>query len=183
MSAALQHVHPTHVGRRSFTSVNTEAKEPLVPRRRRLRQGGDGPGFFTDHPSVETSRPSTHQVIRPSGVQDPVVFAKACDTFLEKLVKALRPMEGCNDVFEVNVTRLEEHVWELTINLKPGDGIYTLSVDAGNFSLLLSSPISGCYSYVLCAKTGEWAGEDDGHSLIGLLVRDLIRQCNGYPAF
>ena len=47
----------------------------------------------------------------------------------------------------------------------------------------LTSPVSGGYTYVLGADSNKFVGEEDGHSLEGMLVRDLIRQCNGVPNF
>jgi frataxin-like iron-binding protein CyaY len=98
-------------------------------------------------------------------------------------------MEDYNDFFQVCVRSRDEveHeqnlLWELIINLKPGDGTYRLAVDIESCNLVMSSPVSGTYTYVLCQSSGDWVGQDDGHSLIGLLVRDLGRQCNGYPNF
>jgi len=135
----------------------------------------------TSEDSGTADRPS-QRLLRPTPVQDVVAFTEASDAFLQTLIKALQPMELYNEVFEVTVSNPKEQ-WELNIHLKPGDGIYKLSIDLESNSLLFSSPISGSYTYVLCASTGEFVGEDDGHSLIGLLVRDLSRQCNGYPHF
>lgn len=47
----------------------------------------------------------------------------------------------------------------------------------------LRSPLSGSFSYVYDASSGEWVGSEDGHSLIGMLTRDWIRQCRGVPDF
>ena len=71
----------------------------------------------------------------------------------------------------------------LTIQLKPGEGRYILQVDEQNCTLTMISPMSGNYTYVLCAYTGQFIGMDDGHSCEGMLVRDLIRHCNGLPKF
>jgi frataxin-like iron-binding protein CyaY len=137
---------------------------------------------------VQSSK-SSH-ILRPVAVMNAVDFEKASYALLDSLVRALRPMEDYNDFFQVCVTRNREKVeheqqflWELTINLKPGDGTYRLVVDREACNLVMSSPVSGSYTYVLCQGSGNWVGEDDGHSLIGLLVRDLGRQCNGYPNF
>ncbi len=137
---------------------------------------------------VESSK-SSH-ILRPVAVINAVDFENASFVLLDSLVRALRPMEDYNDFFQVCVARNREKVdreqqflWELTINLKPGDGTYRLVVDREACNLVMSSPVSGSYTYVLCQGSGNWVGEDDGHSLIGLLVRDLGRQCNGYPNF
>ena len=43
------------------------------------------------------------------------------------------------------------------------------------------SPMSGGYSYLCNAMTGEWECQQDGHRLVGMFVRDLVCQVNGLP--
>lgn len=164
------------------------ADEKRPPRRRR--------GDWNTTPTVESSSfqndvesPKSLHILRPAPVQNEVEFERGSYALLDTLVRALRPMEDYNDFFQVCVRsrdagELEQNLpWELTINLKPGDGTYRLAVDIESCNLVMSSPVSGTYTYVLCQSSGDWVGQDDGHSLIGLLVRDLGRQCNGYPNF
>jgi hypothetical protein len=176
-------------------SNNNNEKKP--PRMRRINWAASNnldPNSLRDDTSTssyyydsEARNASSHHVLRPIPVQDFDEFEKASNAFLDTLLEALQPMEVYNDFFELSVSKNTgdqgQLLWELTINLKPGDGTYRLSVDRIACNLLMSSPISGAYTYVLCQNSGEWVGEDDGHSLVGLLVRDLCRQCNGYPNF
>ncbi len=60
-------------------------------------------------------------------------------------------------------------------NVREGGG-------AGGF-VTLQSPLSGTYTYIYNVTKQEWVGEEDGHSLLGMLTRDWIRQCNGVPDF
>ena len=60
-------------------------------------------------------------------------------------------------------------------NVREGGG-------AGGF-ITLQSPLSGTYTYIYNVATHDWVGEEDGHSLLGMLTRDWIRQCNGVPDF
>lgn len=164
------------------------ADEKRPPRRRRVDWNNtptvDSSAFQND---VES--PKSLHLLRPTPVQNEVEFERGSYALLDALLRALRPMEDYNDFFQVCVRHRDEveHeenlLWELSINLKPSDGTYRLVVDRESCNLVMSSPVSGTYTYVLCQSSGDWVGQDDGHSLIGLLVRDLGRQCNGYPNF
>lgn len=70
-----------------------------------------------------------------------------------------------------------------------GGGTYWITVlpdNAENISggtIILQSPLSGSFTYVYNASSGEWVGSEDGHSLLGMFTRDWIRQCRGVPDF
>lgn len=118
----------------------------------------------------------------PTAVRDPSLFREAADKLLLKLEAALRPMEKHNDVFIITLTpRDENNNASLSLQLKPEDGSYRVEVNDDARQVSLTSAVSGSFNYVLSASTGEWVEEKDGHSLEGMLVRDLIRQCNGLP--
>lgn len=100
----------------------------------------------------------------------------AAQDFLDKIEEALEPMKKHNDIFIV--TRDSNR---LTLMLGIGEGEYSLEIYEDGSSILMQTPISGKFSYVLSSKTQEWVNEEDGHMLVGMFVRDLIRQCNGVP--
>lgn len=139
----------------------------------------------SDHIGSESDR----SPIKPVALCNLEVFLAEANFFLDRVEMAVEPMKLCNNVFEVvrsykNENKdIDESVDELRINLQPHLGIYSLLVDEEGMCLLMTSPISGLHSYVLSVVSGEWIGTEDGHSLEGLLVRDLIRQCNGVPSF
>ena len=64
-----------------------------------------------------------------------------------------------------------------------GGGTYSLTVNPDNSNITLQSMLSGSYSYVYNVSGAEWVGSEDGHSLLGMLMRDWIRQCQGVPDF
>mmetsp|Transcript_24352 Transcript_24352/g.51012 ORF Transcript_24352/g.51012 Transcript_24352/m.51012 type:complete len:282 (-) Transcript_24352:199-1044(-) len=69
-----------------------------------------------------------------------------------------------------------------------GGGTYLLTIHPDNDAdrggtVALRSPLSGSFTYVYNPSSKEWVGEDDGHSLLGMLTRDWIRQCRGVPDF
>lgn len=109
-------------------------------------------------------------------------FTKQAKIFLTKAQNALEPMKAYNEIF--NITRTSNEQGEvLTIGLAPSEGQYVLQVDEDILTLSLLSPMSGNYTYVLCENTNEFVGMEDGHNLEGMIVRDLIRHCNGLPNF
>ena len=69
----------------------------------------------------------------------------------------------------------------LTI-LPNNDGKGSSSTNGGGY-ITLQSPLSGQYSYVYNVSNKEWVGGEDGHSLLGMLTRDWIRQAKGVPNF
>jgi len=119
--------------------------------------------------------------IRHEAVKDLKRFEEATSALLEKLYVAIKPMDRFNDPF-ILTRGVEEDLGEfLMLDLGPRLGQYTVQVDVEDRVVLFQSPISGQVAYILSKKTGEWVGQEDGHSFEGLLVRDLTRQCNGYP--
>jgi hypothetical protein len=169
-----------------------------APRRRRGARGGKA-GLVNvnnqggnDESALKSS--IRHNILAPEPVLNDDDYKQACSVFLDRLLKALEPMKAHNheDDFHIHVIDKSPHAstnaaisdhWELSITMRPGDGKYTISTDPDHLSILMSTPFSGSHNYVLCRDTREWRGDEDGHSLEGLLVRDLIRQCNGYPNF
>mmetsp|Transcript_53341 Transcript_53341/g.64278 ORF Transcript_53341/g.64278 Transcript_53341/m.64278 type:complete len:209 (-) Transcript_53341:174-800(-) len=157
---------------------------------RRRRRGGNGNAAVTSSSSI-TSPPRQNDApteapelsLAPKRVNDPIEFGASAEILFDRLEEALEPMKLCNEVFDVvRESREDGAGGTLRIILRPVDGNYTFDFDETCLTMNLQSPISGMREYVLCAETGEWLGAEDGHSLEGLLVRDLIRQCNGYPA-
>jgi len=147
-------------------SANLNFASAVTSRPRRRKRGGSS--------SVDSS--ATKDSSRPVVVKDLSTFIPASEDFLEKIEQALKPMEKANEVFIVT-----RKPGLLRIELAPGLGNYTLEVTESESCLYMQSPLSGKFGYVLCGKTGKWISSIDGHALEGMLVRDLIRQCNGLP--
>lgn len=93
----------------------------------------------------------------------------------------------------------QNHAGQLSIQIESsgdlyyGGGTYWLTVLPNNDGkgsstngggyVTLQSPLSGQYSYVYNVSNKEWVGGEDGHSLLGMLTRDWIRQAKGVPDF
>ena len=136
---------------------------------------------ITDSQTSEGSTPDgdvTMTVNRPVRVMDTLDFAIAAQDLLEKIEKALEPMKKHNDTFIVH-----RDYNKLTLKIGFGEDEYTLEINEDSSTVTMQSPLSGRFSYVLCSSTKNWVDEEDGHILEGMLVRDLIKQCNGVPQF
>ncbi len=149
--------------------------------RRRIRRRRDG-GEIVDSDQGEEGRTNdpTRNEIRIA--TDKTQFLQASSAFLTKATAALEPMKAHNDVFNVQRSTNEQGE-TLTLSLKPSEGQYVLQADNQLCTLSLRSPMSGKYTYVLCKNTNKFVGMEDNHSIEGMIVRDLIRHCNGLPQF
>ena len=148
---------------------------------RRRRRSKNTP---TPSPSQDSASDEERASInKPSStVNDQDVFSKYATDFLNRAEIALEPMKPQNEVFNV-IRSSNEEGENLIISLKPGEGRYVFQVSDEMCTLTLTSPMSGSYTYVLCAFTGKFIGMEDGHACEGMLVRDLIRHCYGVPNF
>ena len=70
----------------------------------------------------------------------------------------------------------------LKIELGPIHGQYTFVADLEFNTILFQSPISGQLIYFYDFQhTNEWINVHDQHNLLGMFVRDIIRQIQGVP--
>eukprot|EP00934_Nitzschia_sp_Nitz4_P006204 Nitzschia sp. Nitz4//scaffold102_size76354//12801//13427//NITZ4_005626-RA/size76354-processed-gene-0.110-mRNA-1//-1//CDS//3329532231//6194//frame0 len=150
----------------------------LPVRRRRKKTSNHGSDNNTDDTTdQESGGPNSLQHV---AVTDDVGFVQGASALLDKLEAALAPMKPLNEFFVVE--RFFGDAGEvLTIDLGPKEGKYRIDMSLDEHMFEFSSPVSGKFLYILSAETGEWVGADDGHLFEGLLVRDLIRQCQGLP--
>lgn len=99
--------------------------------------------------------------------------------------------------------KYQQHAGQLSIQVESsgdlywGGGTYWITIHTGGGDALsgngskggsggfitLQSPLSGTFTYIYNASTGEWVANEDGHSLLGMFTRDWIRQCQGVPDF
>ena len=192
---------------RSFRSAPVVAaptalrRRPRHPRTKHSSRGEDDEGGDA---AAHTS--SAGLSLAPVPVTDPTIFERAATQLLDKIESALRPLEPLNQPnFALvrssrgNTDGLEGPVSvparndddddddddgtneRLHLDLGPVHGFYELRVNASEQHVRLFSPISGQHLYVLSEGTGTFCSHDDGHSLEGMLVRDLIRQIYGVP--
>lgn len=180
---SLGHVQAGGFAFRSLASDGAPRRR--APRRRRATGGSRAPSLHPEEPAGDDDDDGRGTINMPTApVRDRAIFAAAAKNLLDNVELAVKPMEKYNDVF---IVKRQEKIDggangpQLTITLAPGDGEYSVQVDEDSCTIVLSSPMSGTYTYVL--SRGEWLGMDDGHIFEGMLTRDLIRQCNGLPSF
>jgi frataxin-like iron-binding protein CyaY len=150
-----------------------------VRRRRRPTQRGGG-GDSSSSSDEDSDGPINKNPLQHNAVDDEVEFVQAASALLNKLEKAMEPMKRQNEVFEIE--RFFGDLGEvLTIDLGPKEGKYRVEMSLDDHLFEYTSPISGKLLYIFSADTHEWVGIEDGHAFEGLLVRDLIRQCQGLP--
>lgn len=156
-----------------FPSSSYICSVPVRHHSSRRRRGN------TNLPTSDGNRPVNvaMAVNRPARVMDTLEFVIAAQDLLEKIEKSLEPMKKHNDNFVVH-----RDYNKLTLTIGLGDE-YSLEIDEDSNTVIMQSPLSGRFSYVLCSSTRNWVDEEDGHILEGMFVRDLIKQCNGVPQF
>ena len=129
----------------------------------------------------------------------PDQFQSIANDLLDKVESSLRKLMDCNDGLEIkrhppsstgdtdDSESFRQHQGQLSIIVPsiggPYDGgTYLLTIHSDENSISLQC-LSGNFTYIYNAGTGEWVGQEDGHSLLGILTRDWIRQCHGVPDF
>ena len=157
---------------RSFSSRSKVRRRKRSGNAQLSSQGGDAK---SDEERSSSNKPS-------ATITDSEKFLESANAFLHRAEIALEPMKSHNEVFNL-IRSSNEEGDNLTVALKPGEGKYVFQVHEDMCTLSLNSPMSGSYTYVLCAYTGQFVGMEDGHSCEGMLVRDLIRHCYGLPQF
>ncbi len=130
-----------------------------------------------------TQKPTDQRRSRRARATEEVIpehdFPAESKVLFDTVHQGLKGMEKINDVFVVNQTE-----WELTIDLGKQKGTYTLLKDVNTREITLLSPISGLNKYAYDAGKQRWLSVGpDKHDFLGILTRDLIRQCTGCPSF
>eukprot|EP00588_Corethron_pennatum_P005091 CAMPEP_0194296640 /NCGR_PEP_ID=MMETSP0169-20130528/56733_1 /TAXON_ID=218684 /ORGANISM="Corethron pennatum, Strain L29A3" /LENGTH=182 /DNA_ID=CAMNT_0039046171 /DNA_START=139 /DNA_END=687 /DNA_ORIENTATION=+ len=171
---------------------------PPRPQRRKRRRAGapGGSGGRSPAKAPPSSGPPTAPVFGSSGMRvpsnigghravEPVAdtnvprFSAATSALFDRIDAALLHLRPpVNEFLEVEL----DGGTILRIKLGPELGTYELHADEDRCVLEMTSP-TGSFTYVLERSTGDFVEEADGHSLVGLLTRDLIRQIQGYPNF
>ena len=178
--------------------------------RRRRRRGGGGGGATSQNPMDEDTsddKPSASSHGNLSNTQ----FLSIANSLLDKVESAVTKLLDSNDGLEVtryspstgpshqynsdddddedHDPRNQAHGGQLSIQVQSstdffwGGGTYWLTIHSDSRTATLQSPLSGTFTYRYNASSDEWIGTDDGHSLLGMLTRDWIRQCRGVPDF
>lgn len=127
-------------------------------------------------------------------------FLSVANDLLDKVESSLAKLKDSNEGVEItryppssgdrsdaDGSQFRENQGRLSIKVPsiegPYDGgTYLLTINADDKNIALQC-LSGNFTYVYNTGTGEWVGQEDGHSMLGILTRDWIRQCHGVPDF
>ncbi len=101
-------------------------------------------------------------------------------------IEITRHPASSGDTSDADGSEFRQHLGQLAIKVPSIEGPY----DGGSYMLTINADnnvalqcLSGNFTYIYNAATSEWVGQEDGHSLLGMLTRDWIRQCHGVPDF
>mmetsp|Transcript_28760 Transcript_28760/g.57932 ORF Transcript_28760/g.57932 Transcript_28760/m.57932 type:complete len:212 (+) Transcript_28760:41-676(+) len=128
----------------------------------------------------------------------PQQFLSVANDLLDKVESSVLKLKNNNEGIEVTRHPASsgstsdadgsdrQHLGQLEIKVPSIEGpyeggTYMLTINADNNVALQC--LSGNFTYVYNTVTSEWVGQEDGHSLLGILTRDWIRQCHGVPDF
>lgn len=172
---------------------NVQHSKRIIRRRRKRNVGVHSSQTKPIVPTLATTAgyrssnvwvPSDRGNISPIPETNMGVFLSAASALFVRIEIALNPLlPPTNDHIEIERNDSANGGCSLLVHLGPLDGSYSLSVDTERCVVELKSPISGAYTYVLDQNSGEFLEETEGHSLVGLMTRDLIRQIRGCPNF
>jgi frataxin-like iron-binding protein CyaY len=175
----------------------------LAAVRRRKRTGRGGPN------SPEPREEELERSFNLEKIEDIQVFHEQVEDILTKIDTALQPLLPINPDMQISrgfgnpydflvsddtAAEVDESKKSseyddqgslvqgkyIHIDLGPVEGSYSFIADEMEQQIVYQSPISGRRMYYL-AKTGEWVDMYDNHHLIGIFVRDLIKQIQGVP--
>lgn len=175
--------------------------------RRRRRRGGGG-GIPVNPVEEDDASNDNNSTGHSAAALSSEKFLSVANGLLDKVESAVTKLKDCNDGLEItryppcttdytsSTDEDQRHGGRLSIHVDSsgdlywGGGTYWLTIlpddntDNGSGGCVsLQSPLSGSFAYVYNSSTGEWVGNEDGHSLLGMLTRDWIRQCRGVPDF
>lgn len=129
----------------------------------------------------------------------PEQFLSHANDLLDKVESSVMKLKSSNEGIEItrhtassgntsdaDGSEFREHLGQLSIEVPSIEGPY----EAGSYTLTINADnnvamqcLSGNFTYIYNTATNEWVGQEDGHSLLGMLTRDWIRQCHGVPDF
>ena len=129
----------------------------------------------------------------------PQQFLSIANELLDKVESSVMKLQSSNEGIEItrhapsfkskhddDDSEFRHHLGQLSIKVPSIEGPY----EGGTYLLTINSDsnvalqcLSGNFTYIYNNVTCEWVGQEDGHSLLGMLTRDWIRQCHGVPDF
>ena len=112
-----------------------------------------------------------------SSENDDYDFEMEATRILEDIEVAMRPLQGMNEKFDI--IKLPEEL-RIDTGVK---GWFNFSINRKLQHLIVSTPVSGTFSYQFDPESRHWLNVRDGHDMRGLVTRDVLRAYTGCPIF
>jgi hypothetical protein len=117
------------------------------------------------------------------------VFLSQFAALLDKCEIALQPMVELNPGMDIQ--RCGDHSLQVMLGATAAEevvgggdrGALLITADAQTNFATARLPLSGTLQYYYEEEQKRWLNADDKHDLEGIIVRDLLRYCRGFPVF
>eukprot|EP01038_Epipyxis_sp_PR26KG_P004694 gene4694-6592_t len=100
---------------------------------------------------------------------------------LDQVEKSVEHMKALNKYFEVERGFDENGNELLLIQVEKGNFLFKKSKNED--ILAVQSYVTGFHLYSFDQESKQWLSIKDGHDMRGLVTRDFLRHCIGYPLF
>jgi frataxin-like iron-binding protein CyaY len=107
----------------------------------------------------------------------PLTFANQAKHCFVDIYDAVQDMKTLNETFDITLTETE---LKIDVGLK---GKFVFTIKPRGETLQYHSPVSGVLEYKFDPEERLWLQVDDRHDFRGMLTRDMLRVCIGYPKF
>lgn len=111
------------------------------------------------------------------GPDAPLSFINQGRACFKEIHDAVQDMKALNQVFDITAQELE---LKIDVGSK---GNFVFVIKPRGETLQYHSPVSGVLEYKFDPEERLWLQVDDKHDFRGMLTRDMIRVCIGYPKF
>lgn len=106
-------------------------------------------------------------------------FASRAAAALEVIAASFEALKPVNDDLEVKF----QAAHQVVASLSNQEAFFTVTIDTEDAKIAFVSPVSALQFYVFDLNSKRWVHAEDGHSLDGLLTRDVMRHAFGTPNF
>jgi frataxin-like iron-binding protein CyaY len=107
----------------------------------------------------------------------PLAFVDQAKLCFVEVHDAVQDMKALNEIFDITLTESE-----LKIDMG-SKGKFVFVIKPRGETLQYHSPVSGVLEYKFDPEERLWLQVDDRHDFRGMLTRDMLRVCIGYPKF
>jgi len=107
-------------------------------------------------------------------------YHRFADAHLDLLANGMADMVTATS--GMTVQRNAENGW-LSIEMGPNKGSFIVSKEVDSRKLVLFTPSAGTHKYIFDQTEERWVSDSDGHVMLELLTRELLKVGRGMPNF